>query len=485
MKDLKAKVIDNWKICLILILIVNFILRIVIFYSTSLFSFSDYQAYLIAVEQINEGANVPLLGGNYLFTISYLGYFAKYVLGSIDYFFLFNCAVGTITTYLVSLLTIKMTGRVGAGLIAAAALTVYTEFMAFSSVFYSTVIMLFLLSCFMLLLFRFVKSVSFREEAIFLALLSIVYLSAFLFKPEMIFLPFFLIAALIFVYKQKPLFRKTIVLIIGLSVCLFLIFISGIYDKQENEVIANDFIFFGHTDYGGNGGEGAFVYDENRLRYQEALGRYLEANQITSPDPGDINRFQAGEIKIYLLQHPVKWMGLQFKKFARTFGVVPETTSFKVLYTGLFKENLWLTSFFVVAPVAIILLLLIIFFKYRISNNECLNGELYFGDTARRPNNGFFFFFLTILLYYIFISVFLGQYQERYRLPAVVVFLVPLLAYSVESFDKKQFLNKSSIAARMIVMIVFLAAWVFQAGKALADEDRLANAIELIRKDKR
>jgi hypothetical protein len=484
MKDLKNKIIGKWKICLLLILIVNFILRLVIFYSTSLFSFSDYHTYLTAVEKIHEGGNVPLLGGNYLFTISYLGYFAKYVLGNLDYFFLFNCALGTLTTYLVSLLTIKMTGRVGAGLIAAVILTVYTEFMVFSSVFYSTVIMLFLLACFMLLLFRFVKSVSFRDEAVFLALLSIIYLLTFLFKPELLFLPFFLIAGLVFIYKQKALFRKTIMLILSLSACLFLVFLSGIYDKEENEVIVNDFIFFGHTDYGGDGGEGAFIYEENKGRYQEALSSYLTTNQITSPAPGDINRFQISEIKIYLLQHPVKWMRLQLIKFTRTFGVVPETTSFKVLYTGLFKGVLWLTSLTVVGPFAFILLLFIIFFKYRIPN-ECLNGELYITGTAPRPSSGFFFFFLTILLYYIFISVILGQYQERYRLPAMVIFIIPFLAYSVESFDKKQFFNKRSIPARVIVIIVFLTVWVFQTGEALSNEDRLANAIELIREDSR
>jgi hypothetical protein len=308
-------------------------------------------------------------------------------------------------------------------------------------------------------------------------------LSTFLLKPELIFLPIFLIAALTFIYKHKALVRKTILLVLGLSVCLFLVFISGIYDRGDDEVIANDFIFFGHTDYGGDGGEGAFIYDENRARYQEAWSRYLSENQITSPAPGHINRFQVSEIKIYLLKHPVKWMGLQFKKFTRTFGVVPETTSFKVLYTGLLKETLWLTSFMVVAPVAFILLLFIIFINYRIPNNESLNGELKIGKPIPRSLNASLFFFLTILLYYIFISVFLGQYQERYRLPAMVVFLIPVLAYSVESFDKKHFFNKSSMAVRATVLIVFLIVWVFQAGKALSGRVRFENAIELIRKD--
>ncbi len=76
------------------LLLLNFALRLFIYGHTTLFSFSDYKLYLAGVEKIHDGESIKILSGNFLFTISYIGYFAKYVLGSLNFFFVFNCLLG-------------------------------------------------------------------------------------------------------------------------------------------------------------------------------------------------------------------------------------------------------------------------------------------------------------------------------------------------------------------------------------------------------
>jgi hypothetical protein len=475
--------LNNWRIWFTLILLVNFIIRLLIFNNTNLFSFSDYQSYFGAIDFINDKGHINLLGGNSLFAISYLGYFSKYILGNLDYFFWFNCILGTLTTFLVSYLAIKVTGKPFAGLTTAMILTVYTEFMIFSSVFYTPVIMLFLLSLFILLIFYYFQSDTSFTGILYLVFILAVYLVTYLFKPELVFLPFF-IAVLVFItIRQRKIVRKSLFLTIIFFTGILLVKLSGIYTKTDNEAIANDFVFFGHTDYGGDGGEGAFIYPENRARYDEAWQDYRIRNNLNEPTIGDRNRFQILEIKRFIFQHPFKWTELQFTKFFRTFGVVPESTSFKILYTGLLKGNLWLTSIIVVAPVALIILLFIIFFNFP-ALRQLYNASTQQPATSnQQPNSnksGFLFIYLILFIYYILATIFFGQYQERYRLPVMVVFIIPMLGYFIAAFDHKNFLNKGSLIIKGLVIVLFLIVWIFQAKKAIRNEERLENAIESV-----
>ena len=203
---------------------------------------------------------------------------------------------------------------------------------------------------------------------------------------------------------------------------------SGLITHPNGNVISNAFVFFGHTDYGGDGGEGSFVYPENKARYETALAEYCESNEITSPTTININDFQRSEIKKYIINHPVKWARLQFTKFFRTFGVVPESTSFKVLYTGPLKGNLWLTSISVVAPVALIILLFILFFN--LNSIRKLNGSRGTVNQQQATSNKqhFLSVYLLMFVYYLIATIFFGQYQERYRMPLMVVFIIPVLS---------------------------------------------------------
>jgi hypothetical protein len=314
----------KWGIILFLILLINFILRLVIFSETTLFSFADYKNYLTALDAVHEKGSIDLVGGNFLFTISYLGYYAKYLLGNINFFFIFNCFLGTFTTFLISVLIIKISENYKAGIFTAILLTFYTEFMVFSSVFYTPVIMLFLLSLFIFLLYKYYKTSSIKAIILQTLIIILVYIISFLFKPELVFFPAFLgLFSLFFIRIEKIFFFKSIVLTFSLVVGFLVFNSTSIYNKSEGDVIANDFVFFGHTDYGGDGGEGSFIYSQNKKRYEVAYSEYCSKNNITEPTAKQRNNFQLHEIKKFITNHPLKWIGLQFTKFFRTFGVVP------------------------------------------------------------------------------------------------------------------------------------------------------------------
>ena len=478
-----------------ILLLINFLLRIFIWNNTELFRFSDYAAYLGGVEKLTKGESQYLLDGNFLFAISYIGYFVERVFGSLDFFFVFNCLIATLTGLILYFLVVKVTGMTLAGIITIVIQTLYTEYMVFSSVFYTPVIMIFLLSLFLLLLYFYYNNPGRLLLIIISPGLITVFLLTFFFKPELKFLSWFLIVfSLFFVRINRLFFLRTIALAFLLLTTYFLLNTSELITRPSGHVYSNSFVFFGHTDYGGDGGEGSFVYPANKAKYEKALAEYCKANNITNPTVNDYNSFQRKEIKNFITHHPLKWVNLQFKKFFRTFGVVPETTSFKILYTGLFKGNLWLTSIIIVAPVALIIILCIALFNFssikklfnpstfqpfNSSTLQCFNPST---PKQQSSVNGFLIIYFTLFIYYLIATIFYGQYQERYRIPVMVIFIVPALGYFIATFNRQKFFNKRAIAIKGVIVLLFLVIWTFQAERAITNKERFKNAIESISK---
>jgi hypothetical protein len=482
---------DNWRIILSGILVLNFTIRLIIYFNTTLFHFSDYKLYLEGIDRIGNGENISLASGNFLFGLSYLGFFAKYLLGNIDYFFIMNCFLGMLTTLILAILMIRITQNIVAALITSLIMTCYTEYLVFSSVFYTPVIVLFLLSLFIYLMWVYFTAEKKREKFLSAGLLIIVFLTTFIFKQELLFLPAFLfVFGLFFINKNKAFFKKVIALSFLLLTFSFLLQQSGFISQPKGNTLSNSFIFFGHTDYGGDGGEGSFVYPENKARYEAAVTEYFNSKGITQPTISDYNDFQTSEIVKFVTKHPLKWVELQFTKFFRTFGVVPETTSFKILYTGLLMGKLWLTSIVVVVPFAIIIILFILFFNISSINKLCTSSTpstfsthstLSTSNPLPAPNNNYFLYIYCLLFfYYLIATIFFGQYQERYRVPLVVLFIIPALGYFIASFDRKVFFKRRALIIKGFVVILFLIVWVIQAEKAITNKDRLNNAIESI-----
>jgi len=508
-----------FKMWFLIFVLINLTLRLVIYYNTSIFSFGDFIFHFEGIDRIENGEQLHLTSGNFLFGISYLGYFFKHFPGNIDYFFIFNSVLGTATSVVISLLVLKVTGSKSATLLTLLFLIIYTEFMVFSSVFYTQIISIFLLSGFLSVLFYYYNSIKRLSDFAYLLIAGIILCISFFFKQELIFIPVFLILLLLFIRRDKQFVRKTLILSVVLGISTIIFYRSGVLTKADHDVLANDFIFFGHTDYGGDLGEGAFIYPENKARYMTALNQYCLDNHIKIPNQVQINKFQTQEIFRFITRHPLRWGEVQLTKFFRTFGVVPEGISFKVLYTGLLKGRLWLTSIVVVAPVVLIILLFIVFFNFSAileltrgataQGQDGARAQGHKGTRAHQLNDtttqgltgsqlpitdhrlpitdyhnsgktGFLYIYLLLFIYYLIATIFFGQYQERYRLPIMVVFIIPALGVFIASFNKEQFLKMSSLIIKGSVIVLFLSIWTFQAKKAISNKERLENAIESV-----
>ena len=97
MKVFKANISrSNQGLFLASLLLINFVIRLLIYYNTELFRFGDYSAYLDATKRIAEGEQLGLTSGNFQLAISYLGYFVIKLFGSTASFFIFNCLMGTL-----------------------------------------------------------------------------------------------------------------------------------------------------------------------------------------------------------------------------------------------------------------------------------------------------------------------------------------------------------------------------------------------------
>ena len=214
--------------------------------------------------------------------------------------------------------------------------------------------MMLFLSVILYLLINFLEVKKIRCYLIIGFLIIILVNLTFYFKTELNYLWILLILFTILKIKnkQKKLFVRVLLLGLLLTVSTRTLDHYHILPFNEGNIVANDFIFFGHTLYGGDGGDGSFIYKENEERYYKSLKEYCERNKIENPSRTDRNNFQMEEIKKFVVQHPLKWVYLQGYKFCRFFGVVPEGNSFKILISGMFNGKIILTSVILVIPFA-------------------------------------------------------------------------------------------------------------------------------------
>ncbi len=470
------------------LLVLNFLVRVFIFRTTNLFRFSDFAVYLEAVSDIEAGNKVYLLNGNFLFAISYIGSFLKSLTGTPDGFFYFNSLLGSLTGLTAGLILKKLTSSWKPGIIALVIMTFYTEYMVFSSVFYTPVLMIFLVSLLILALGYYLKGGPFPGKLFYGAAAVILFLATFFFKPELKYLPFFLlIPGMAPVVRRKKIDPGLPVLALAMLASYQVFDRSGIITAPQGNVISNSFVFFGHTDYGGDGGEGAFIYPENEVRYLEALDAYCRREGITEPDKKDINRFQSEEMVKFIKSHPLKWVGIQFTKFFRTFGAVPESVSFRVLYTGLLKGRLWLTAIVVAVPVLLILILFVFLFPF----GELKETLLLCRDRSPAPEQNltkaepagsfkcrYAMVILIFFIYYLIATVFYGQYQERYRLPVMVLFIIPAVATFIANFDLRKLFITGHLRLKIFVVAGLIVIWSLQAVKAGGNRERIKNSME-------
>jgi len=431
------------------LLILNLVLRLVIFYSTKLFYFSDFVAYFDAIELIHKGEEVSLYIGEFSYLNSYIAYFFKYQMGSIDYYFIFNSLIGTLATFVIYKIVISLNENKIIGLIAVIILTVYTEFMVFSSILYTPVLMVFILAMVILITIKYIE----KQRITYFFMLVLLISISLLLKRVLIYAwgIYFIFAILQMFKKNKQLaihfFALSVVLLISSSIISTNIILKGNDYLNERSFL----LFAGHTWYGGDGGKAAIIYPEKQALFDKKLKAYCNKNNIDIPNLIDITRFQNQEVKEFIVNHPISWVRLQFHKFFWEYGVLPESKSFKVLMTGLTNKNTILTALLLVIPIVVIVTLFIFTFNLKKAIRQLLNEPIHL-------------IMALFLAYYLIATVFYYAYAERYRIPVMACFWIPLLARNLYSFRiMKFFKNKKELIIKLLILFLFIGNWTYEA----------------------
>jgi len=247
--------------------------------------------------------------------------------------------------------------------------------------------------------------------------------------------------------KNRPGFTKNIILAFSLIVTLQVVSPSKFF--RENKIVPNDFVFFGHTAYGGGGGEGSFIYKENEERYNERIHTYQMEHNLDSLTQKDINEFQRSEIKYFIINEPTHWIYIQFRKFIYTFGAIAQRDGIVMLKNGEIKFPWYLAALMLQVPFIIIILSLIFFSDLNWLYTNIKKPEIY----------------LIILwgIYLIGGTVFYGHYQERYRPIVLTLFFIPLIAININT--KKfhfKFPDIKKMFPKIAISLIIVMIWLIQ-----------------------
>ena len=313
-KNINKKVVwaalTNSKTIVFSLLMFNFIYRLYIYFNTKLFEFSDYTGYLNAIETIRETGFIPLKSGNAVYLNSYIGYFFKYVVGSMDYYYIFNCFIGTLSSFFIYIFIIRITDNKKAGFIYLGLTSFYSEFVAISSVFYTQVIEIFLASIMINILLTLHRSKKVVPVLIYIVFIVVIINFSFFFKGTMRYLWIVFGLLAIINVKNYRIAIKYLTLTIALysvniSIATFFPKIDYIFsttDLNKNSTVYH--LFFGHTLYGGDGGEGTFIYPENRSRFKDNYDKWLKNNNVMVPTIETLYQFEKYEISLLVRNLP-------------------------------------------------------------------------------------------------------------------------------------------------------------------------------------
>jgi len=449
----------------------NFLLRLVILGFTNLYYFNDYKAGLEAIEIIRDTGYHPLRIGRFLAMNAHIGFFFKYILGNITWYFVFNCLLATLSIFLIYLFVKELWGDKKTAVLTALMLSLYSEFSALSALFYTQVIEICLFSLMLLLLTKLYKAHKISHIIFLIVCISMTVNLSFFFKSTLKYLWIALLLFSIFqIFLNKNYLGALKFSLLSITIIAVTLLMAHAHTDVgymlSSEDKTNHFIFFGHTMYGGDGGEGSFVYPENEKLYLKKYQEFLERHGIDNPSLQTMNDFQAEEIKKFMLNHPLQWIRLQYIKFARTFGIIPEGNTFKILITGIFRGNWVLTALFLQLPFLSFILLFTLLFNP--------------GAFSHSFNRTFFFLYIMLCLYWLAGTVFYGCSQERYRMPIMACFIIPCLAYFMVHFKPRAFLkNRKILLIKIFFVVLITGIWAGQAYNALVvHKDRYFGLVE-------
>jgi hypothetical protein len=466
-KTIIEKIEQNHRTILICLLLFNFIFKIGVFYNTTSFRVSEAGSNYSFLSAIERGEAPALYEANYRSILGYIGYFFKSATGTLDTFFWFQALLATISIFILYLISSLSFKNRAAGILGVFLASIYMDYHLLTSVFYYQIFEIFftLLAAYLALLI--IQQKRFWQYAAIAAIPLIVYVSVF-FRGTLSYFWLLLFSAAGFsiVINRKVGWAVKFVVTGIMILTLFSIFPHKTY-RDTNAPAQNDFIFFGHTLYGGDGGEGAFIYEENKKRYEKKLNDYKEENNFDVLTTKEINAFQRKEIYEFITETPHKWVMLQIRKVAYTFGIVPIRDSLQILNAGKISINWLFAAFIIQLPFTLIILSFVIF-------------VLLFFDfrDLRQPE---FLFLLFLLFYLIGGTCLYGHYQERYRTVVVLAGMIPVTSFYMGKwldFSVRKTISGYRLIFLAIVLMLIFSHWSYQAYDALIlNKERYFDAV--------
>jgi hypothetical protein len=443
----------NSNYLILILLAVHFLLNIAIYFNTNTFyeiseSRSNFDAYY---SLINGDKFLPM-SGYYFLTSAFIALFITEITGNgLFYYFIFQIVLSSVTVYVLYEIILHITKSRKQAVTGIILLIFYLEFNLLGSVFYNQIYEIFFVSLFLLLTVLLYDEKTFTRIALYsLLILLIVYFSMF-FRKTLLFIYAVFIFLLFFNVKDKINFAKFSVMALSIFLILFLFNPYKIYNSNYHS--ENTTLFWGHTFYGGLGGESGFIFPENEKRYNERFDQYINANKIDTVTPDVIDEFRISEVKTFITHEPHKWAFLQIKKVFYTFGSVPQKDGLLMLYKGKIKIPWTVSALIIQLSYAVILIMFLI--------TVDLNFKKIITDKYKR-----IIYFLG--LYLIGGICIFSAYQERYRPVIFVCFFIPVIAVNFYKFKiilLKE--NRKELIVKLIIIMILIAVWIYQAYEAL------------------
>lgn len=453
------------------LMIIQFGLHLLLYYNTESFSgISESGALLGTLDTILSGGKPkPLYGFYWYLTPAYIAAFFIRIFGNVDAYFVFQCLLATITSLLVYFMVVKISGSKKSGIISIILTTVYSEYLLLSSVFYNQVYENFFVVLLMLVILNFAENGNVKKLVIYGILTITIVLSSLMFRNTLLVIFFyFLLAGIFFLIKRL---RGPGIGFIVLSLVLFVlvfimkpldVFREGGYHPQR--VIE----FWGHTPYGGNGGEVGFIYKENEELFNKRLDAYLHENNISEATLAVVEEFKSYEVRRFITKEPHRWLILQLKKVLYTFGIMPQRDGFTMLMTG--KATVGWVPAAVFLQVSFLLLIILFLLTVDIQIKS-INGL-----------PGYIFLIYLMGLYLISAISVYATWAERYRTVAMVAFIIPVIAINIDNIKKLSHRhNRKELIIRLFFVGFMILVWGWQAYEALViHRERYFEALEKI-----
>jgi hypothetical protein len=454
------------RLALALLLIFNLAIKLLVVCNTTQFQVSEAGSTYNFLREIENGKKPALYEGNYRTILAYIGHFFKSKTGTLHAFFWFQALLATFSVYLLFLICFRLTNEKHLALYGVILATILMDYHLLTPVFYPQLSDIFFVLLVTYLALLLIDGQGIMSKAALLLVPVLMYVSVFFRSTLQYFYMLLILVALFLLIRRRTAASIRLGIASALTLLLFTLFPHGNF-ANKTALTLNDFRFFGHTLYGGDGGEGAFIYPRNEERYKQRLKEFMTVRQYKTLTVQIRNEFQEREIREFIVRTPLKWLYLQVRKIAMTFGIVPIRDSLEILSTGKLPMKWYLGGFFIQAPYAMIIVafiaLTVLFFRI--------------SDLA----NARTFFVFLVLFYLIAATCLYGHYQERYRHVVILGGLIPIMSVFFSRLIERQ--NKTAIGLNRKVLLVLaffvlIMHWGFQAYNAMsANKERYLKAI--------